>query len=173
MEWNKGNTVYFSIGRRLGFWPVFTAIIGRATSPALNTSTKYIYLPQLRLALAVHNVERLTDPKEREAAHIDHQDMPDAIPVDGITAKKINTRRHDNSDCQFKGCHDRYHCIWFNPDSEKDAHGRRKPYNKIPKSHRVGDESCPRFIDRESIKVNKRKLPTPPQKPPLILYSIE
>lgn len=173
MEWTEGNTVYFSVGRRFGYWPVHKAVMGRNPSKTYNAVTQYVYLVQQRIAIAIHDVERLTNEKERDAAHVDHHDMPDAVFVDAVTAKRINSRRHDNADCQFKGCLDRYACIWFNQDSEKDANGKRKPWNKIPKTHRIGSENCPRFIDRDQIKVVKRTQPKPPPRPPLTLYSIE
>lgn len=173
MEWKEGNTVYFSVGRRFGYWPVHKATVGRDPSKTRNSVTQYIYLVPQRIAVAVHNVERLTDEKERDAAHVEHQDMPDAVFVDAVTARSINARRHDNADCQFKGCLDRYACIWFNQDSEKGTDGKRKPWNKIPKTHNIGDENCPRFIDRDNIKVNKRTKPEPMPPPPIVLYSIE
>ena len=176
MEWTEGNIVYFSVGRRFGYWPVYKAIVGRNPSKARNSVTQYIYLVPQRIAVAVLNVERLTNEKERDIAHIEHIDMPDAVFVDAITAKKINSRRHDNADCQFKGCHDRYACIWFNQDSEKDPNGKRKPFNKIPKTHRVGSENCPRFFNRDNIKVVKHTKPAPPPpkpRPPLMFYIIE
>ncbi len=168
--------MYFSVGRRFGYWPVYKAIVGRNPSKARNSVTQYIYLVPQRIAVAVLNVERLTNEKERDIAHIEHIDMPDAVFVDAITAKKINSRRHDNADCQFKGCHDRYACIWFNQDSEKDINGKRKPFNKIPKTHRVGSENCPRFFNRDNIKVVKHTKPAPPPpkpRPPLMFYIIE
>lgn len=176
MEWTEGSIAYFSVGRRFGHWPVYKAIVGRNPSKARNAVTQYIYVTPERLAVAVHSVERLTVEKERDIAHVEHPDMPDAIFIDGHTAKAINARRHDNTDCQFKGCHDRYACIWFNQDSEIGKNGKRKPFNKIPKRHRIGSEKCPRFFNRDDIKYVKRTKPEPPPpkpRPPLMFYIIE
>lgn len=177
MEWTEGNTVHFSLRRSYSHSSVFTAIVGRDPDPdPFLRSTRYVFIPAQRIAFAVHDVEIIKDDKERWAAREQHPDMPSIVFVDGITARKINTRRHDNLDCDFKGCLDRYHCLWFNPDSEKEKKGKRKPYNKIPKTHRVGDEQCPRFFNRADVKVVKRTKPEPeppPPRPPVILYSIE
>lgn len=169
MEWTEGSTVHFSLRRSYSHSSVFTAVVG--SIPGAN---QYIFIPERRIAVTVHDVEMIRDPKERLAAREEHHDMPSIVFVDYITAKKINARRHDNSDCDFKGCLDRYHCLWFNPDSEKDKKGKRNPYNKIPKTHHVGDEQCPRFFNRADVKVVKRTRPEPPPpRPPVILYSIE
>ncbi len=171
MEWTEGSTVHFSLKRSYSHSSVFTATVGPGSGV-----NQYIFIPGRRIAVTVHDVEMIKDQKERWAAREEHHDMPSIVFVDYITARKINARRHDNLDCDFKGCLDRYHCLWFNPDSEKDKKGKRKPYNKIPKTHRVGDEQCPRFFNRADVKVVKRTKPEPeppPPRPPVILYSIE
>lgn len=180
MDWSEGSTVYFSLRLGYGSSSVFTAVVGRDPNPnPFIRKTQHVYIPAQRIAIAVHDVNRIKTDKERWTAREQHHDMPSIVFVDNITAKTINARRHDNDDCRFKGCHDRYHCLWFNPDSEKDERGRKRPYNKIPKSHRVGDEHCPRFFNKADVKFVKRTKPAPPPppqpkpRPPVILYSIE
>ncbi len=171
MEWVEGSKVYFSLRRSYSHSSVFTATVG--PEPGAN---QYIYIASQRIAVNVHDVEMIKDQDKRWAAREEHPDMPYVVFVDYITAKKINARRKDNSDCDFKGCLDRYHCIWFNPDSEKDKKGKRKPYNKIPKKHRIGDEQCPRFFNKADVRLVKRtkpEPPPPPPRPPVVLYLVE
>lgn len=175
MEATEGQTIFFTSNRKIGHFPVFTATVGKAQEQDGNDSTRYIYIRTERMAIAVHDVSRVRAEKERFRLQCLMPDMPDAVFIDGRTARSINSRRKGNTDCQCKGCYDRYSCIWFNTDSEKDSHGKTRPWNKIPQSHRIGDEKCPRFFDKKKIKVNKRKRKkhAPPPKPQVILYSIE
>lgn len=49
--------------------------------------------------------------------------------------------------CRAKGCYDRYHCYWYNAEvMEKDG-----AWNVIPKTHKIGDERCEGFINKDSM----------------------
>lgn len=172
MDFTEGSTIVFSVRRKPWNWPVFRAVAGRNPSCSYKAVTKYIYMPSERIALAIHGVERLGSD-ERRAEQTSNPDMPDAVFIDGLTAKRINARRQGNHDCKFKGCHDRYHCIWFNPESERDAKGNVSPWNKVPETHKVGSECCPRFFSPSDIKVWKRKKPKPKPRKKITLYSLE
>ena len=53
--------------------------------------------------------------------------------------------------CRAKGCYDRYHCIWYDKDKmEPDG-----PWNIVPPDHRIGDEDCQSFIDKETIAIHE------------------
>lgn len=54
----------------------------------------------------------------------------------------------DNFKCHAKGCWDRYHCLRYDLQLEKDG-----AFNVVPASHRVGDEQCPSFIHLNELKV--------------------
>ena len=67
---------------------------------------------------------------------------------DTITEISKNTymklKRFDKP-CQSKSCLDRYRCLRYRVEEEKD------PYNSIPKNWKAGGERCLYFIDREKI----------------------
>lgn len=56
-----------------------------------------------------------------------------------MTYQKLSKDPHK---CYAKGCWDRYHCLRYNLQLEKDG-----PFNTVPDSHRVGSEECPSFIN--------------------------
>lgn len=79
------------------------------------------------------------------------KDHPDtARIIDKKSYKRIRTRL--GMSCRAIGCYDRYHCYWYDPKlREPDG-----PWNEIPKSHKVGDEKCPSFVDKTKM-FTKRK----------------
>jgi len=150
MEWMEGHTVCFVAGRTFSRAPVYKAVVG-GTDPG---HTRYLFVYRERIAYAVHGVERVADPKERERARKDFPDMPDAVFINQYTWKKINARRNGNIDCDRKGCLDRYDCLWY------DAGKERGKWNKIPKNHVPGEERCQRFVDKNGdlrLKKHRRK----------------
>jgi hypothetical protein len=48
--------------------------------------------------------------------------------------------------CQSKGCWDRYHCYWYDKTVEVDG-----AWNKIPSNHKIGDECCELFLDKNIV----------------------
>lgn len=46
--------------------------------------------------------------------------------------------------CNRKGCWDRYHCLRYDLNIEKDG-----PWNTVPENHIIGDEDCYSFIDKK------------------------
>lgn len=50
--------------------------------------------------------------------------------------------------CVAKGCLDRYHCYRYKYQIEFD----KEPYNKVPKSWKVGSEKCPAFVPLTEIR---------------------
>lgn len=50
-------------------------------------------------------------------------------------------------DCLAKGCWDRYNCFWYNRQKAEPG----KPWNKIPSYHKVGDEKCESFVNKETM----------------------
>jgi len=48
--------------------------------------------------------------------------------------------------CQSKGCWDRYHCYWYDKTVEVDG-----AWNKIPSNHKIGDECCELFLDKNVV----------------------
>ena len=50
--------------------------------------------------------------------------------------------QHPFFKCKAKGCWDRYHCFWYDMTLEVDG-----PWNKIPSSHKIGDEYCQSFLN--------------------------
>ena len=52
--------------------------------------------------------------------------------------------------CQSKGCWDRYHCFWYDMTLEENG-----AWNKIPNSHKVGDECCESFLDKSQVFINR------------------
>ena len=54
----------------------------------------------------------------------------------------------DNHQCYAKGCWDRYHCLRYNKQIEKDG-----PFNTVPASYHIGDEQCPSFINITELKI--------------------
>lgn len=55
----------------------------------------------------------------------------------------LNNRRI----CQAVGCMDRYHCVRYNLELEKD----KKPFNTVPKNWKIGDEHCKFFLNKKHI----------------------
>lgn len=52
-----------------------------------------------------------------------------------------------NKECLAKGCWDRYHCYWYNKDKAEP----NNPWNTIPHYHKVGDEGCESFINKDTM----------------------
>ena len=163
MDWSGGKEVYFFIGKKFGYEPLYRAVVGKDPEPKAieigsrcyyEDSTEYVYIPSMRTAKAVHGIERVLYNNEDNGWRIreKHRDIEEVFLVDGNTARKIVHRRRKNADCDRKGCLDRYDCIWFNADSEKES----GPWNKVPKSYKPGTENCPRYISRSNdIKVKE------------------
>ena len=51
--------------------------------------------------------------------------------------------------CTSKGCWDRYYCFLYNNEIEDN-----KPWNKISKNHKPGDEMCESFLNKNTMYVN-------------------
>ena len=49
--------------------------------------------------------------------------------------------------CRAMGCYDRYHCYWYHPE-EWEKNG---PWNVVPKTHKVGDEHCNGFLNKDTM----------------------
>jgi hypothetical protein len=49
---------------------------------------------------------------------------------------------NEDYSCRSKGCWDRTHCFWYKL--------KEMDWNKIPASHKIGDEHCPTFINKYS-----------------------
>lgn len=60
----------------------------------------------------------------------------------------FNINKHPFFQCHSKGCWDRYHCHWYDPNQEVDG-----PWNEIPTSHKTGDECCESFLDKTKVYV--------------------
>lgn len=53
--------------------------------------------------------------------------------------------------CHSKGCWDRYHCYWYNVQNmEMDG-----PWNVVPAEHKIGDELCESFINKENMFIDE------------------
>ena len=61
-----------------------------------------------------------------------------------MTYQKLTNDPHK---CYAKGCWDRYHCLRYNLELEKDG-----PFNVVPESHHPGSEQCPSFININELK---------------------
>lgn len=61
-----------------------------------------------------------------------------------ITYTKLHNDPHT---CYAKGCWDRYHCLRYNLECERDG-----PFNKVPANHIIGSEKCPSFINVNELK---------------------
>lgn len=62
-----------------------------------------------------------------------------------MTYQKLSKDTHE---CHAKGCWDRYHCLRYNLQTEKDG-----SFNSVPASHHIGDEHCPSFINVNELKI--------------------
>lgn len=54
-------------------------------------------------------------------------------------------------ECRAKGCWDRYQCFWYNKEEAEP----KAPWNTIPHYHKLGDENCESFINKETMYINK------------------
>ena len=73
------------------------------------------------------------------------QELPDTANfLSLMTYQKLSK---DNHKCFAKGCWDRYHCLRYNLQIEKDG-----AFNTVPTSHLIGDEQCPSFINIDELK---------------------
>lgn len=70
--------------------------------------------------------------------------LPDTAKY--IGKKLFRNLEDDLNPCSAKGCWDRYHCFRYDLSAEPPT-----PWNVIPKSHKVGDERCYRFINIKDI----------------------
>lgn len=71
--------------------------------------------------------------------------LPDTAKF--ITKHAYNKIRHrPYFKCQSKGCWDRYHCFWYDEGVEIDG-----PWNVIPEKHKVGDEYCEIFLNKNQV----------------------
>lgn len=59
-----------------------------------------------------------------------------------ITSKTFKRLQKNPMKCKARGCFDRYHCLRYNLELEKDG-----PFNPIPLKWNIGDEHCKFFID--------------------------
>lgn len=77
-------------------------------------------------------------------------DVPDylreLLPDEGIfVSRKIFYKALSGFwKCNCKGCWDRYHCLRYDINIEKDG-----PWNTVPDDHIIGDEGCYSFIDKK------------------------
>lgn len=77
--------------------------------------------------------------------------IPDRFSSFRDNAKFISIatfRKIDNNPfkCKLKGCWDRYNCVRYDLEAEKDG-----PWNLIPKSHKTGEEYCESFINKNNL----------------------
>lgn len=61
-----------------------------------------------------------------------------------MTFQKLANNNHK---CYARGCWNRYHCIRYNMDCEKDG-----PFNTVPQSYIIGSDECPSFINKTELK---------------------
>lgn len=59
--------------------------------------------------------------------------------------KKLERKKRFS--CRAIGCYDRYHCYWY----DKELREPNGPWNEIPERHKVGDEHCQSFLDKETM----------------------
>ena len=56
-------------------------------------------------------------------------------------------KKNGGTKCSNKGCWDRYHCFFYDLDTEKE----NGPWNIVPNNHKVGSEKCPIFVNKDAI----------------------
>lgn len=70
--------------------------------------------------------------------------FPDTAQI--IPLRLYHRLQADHGSCYAKGCWDRYECFFYDMSKEPAT-----PWNIIPKTHKTGDEYCPRFLNKERI----------------------
>lgn len=88
----------------------------------------------------VNNLWKLGDVPERFLEYF--QDTAHFLSL--MSYQKICKSNHR---CYAKGCWDRYQCVRYNMEAEKDG-----PFNVIPTNYQVGGECCPSFININEMK---------------------
>ena len=68
-----------------------------------------------------------------------------------ITKSVFQKLKKNNKPCIARMCLDRYNCLRFNRDLEKDSRGA---LNTIPAKWKKGSERCRDFIDIEKVYIN-------------------
>jgi len=63
-----------------------------------------------------------------------------------MTFQKLS---HDDHKCFAMGCWNRYHCLRYNTELEKDG-----AFNTIPASYKIGSDNCPSFINFTELREN-------------------
>ena len=61
-----------------------------------------------------------------------------------ITSDIYKRLQMNSNQCSARGCFDRYHCLRYNLEIEKDHIGT---FNKVPSTWKVGNEHCKDFIN--------------------------
>lgn len=61
--------------------------------------------------------------------------------ADFLTLMHFQKLTNNPFKCHAMGCWDRYHCLRYDMECEKDG-----AFNAIPANHRIGDEKCPSFV---------------------------
>jgi hypothetical protein len=64
-----------------------------------------------------------------------------------ISSSVYRKLKADNFKCKAKGCWDRYYCFRYDNSIEENS----GPWNIIPKTHKVGDECCVSFINKNKL----------------------
>jgi len=103
---------------------------------------KEFYIRKLdKIILRVNNLWNLGKIPERF-----RERLPDTANfLSLMTYQKLSKDPHE---CHAKGCWDRYHCLRYNLQIEKDG-----AFNTVPTSHHIGDEQCPSFINTKELKI--------------------
>lgn len=73
-----------------------------------------------------------------------------------INEKTYNKIKRNGHKCSARGCFDRYHCLRYSIELEKDHIGE---FNKIPPAWRIGNEHCPDFIDMFKFSCDESSVP--------------
>lgn len=102
-----------------------------------------VYVRDMKTGEAVANMERqiigTVPPTFKEL-------LPDRYKFISLDVyERIHERQSEY--CMMKGCYDRYHCLWYNPEiAEPDG-----PWNEVSSKHKVGDELCESFINKNTM----------------------
>lgn len=70
-----------------------------------------------------------------------------------ITYKTYVRLKRNPQKCKARGCFDRYHCLRFNHDLEREG-----AFNVVPANWKTGDEHCKFFIDIDTAVVDDSSL---------------
>ena len=63
-----------------------------------------------------------------------------------VTIRVYRQLNRNNKKCKARGCLDRYHCLRYNIELEKNG-----PFNTVPATWNVGDEHCGFFINKDDV----------------------